>query len=378
MKKRVLITIMITVLAMILSLSSLVGCAGDNWTADSEWNNSAPSATPNAPPNDGNGGNGGGQTPPQENPNPHDGITTPNRLVVYTANFTIHTNNFGETLLFLRSTINRDMGEWFDRQDVQYHDRHAVLVARVASSRLYDFIDEIIDELGMGAIRHHDINATDVSLAHRDRTLAIQEEERHLEWLHQEMERAIAQNQTFAQRQTIQTQINQAQTRLNTLITAQNTVNQQIHFSVVTITLRESYPSTPEPTTPESENEEDEEPSRTAIAFSNAWTVISSILIGMLYVLAVLLPLGAVVVPAVFLIKYLIKKERAKQRELAIAEGRDPDAPKARRGYKHPIPQHINYYQNQSYQPQSQNSSVFNQTSQSTEEKNESAEEKSE
>jgi len=311
MKKRVLITLLVAVFALVF----FAGCASMDWGATPDLDSGAhappPVATP--PPS---GGGGDDAAPDYEHFDAINNTTTQTRLVVYTATFIIHSDYFEDTLMFLRSTIDRSQGEWFDREEVQFHDRHAVLVARVASTRLHYFIDDIIAEIGLYNIRHHDIMGTDVSLTHRNRELQIEEYERYLTWLHDEMERAIAQNQPFNSRAQIQTRINQAQTRLNALMTAQNTVNQQILFSTVTITLREHYPpppviEVPEPPPPQ--------PTRARIFFRNVWSVISWILMAIGYSLAVIIPLALVVVPIVFLIRFLVKREKSKRKALAMA-----------------------------------------------------------
>lgn len=303
MKKRILLTVLVIVLVLMFGAACAGAMAPDG---DSGWSDAPAAGTPGAPPS-GGGNQGDGSAHTGE-------ITAQERLIVYTVTFAIHSQNFGETLAFLRGSLDTSATipaerEWFHSQNIQYQNRHAVLVARVRSTRLHEFIDSIMDEVGMENIREFDERGTDVSLTHRNREGQILEYQRYLEWLDEEMERAVTRNASFNERATIQNRINAAQTRLNTLITAQNTLNQQILFSTVTITLRESYPVPIEP------------PSRTREVLQNIWRVISSILIGLAYVLAVAVPLAAVTLPTVFLSIHFARKNRAKKQALAATDG---------------------------------------------------------
>jgi len=311
-KKRILVTVLVVVLVAILSISVFAACAGmdspNDWFDDGGSNNNA-SPPPDAPGGDAGNGSGGDSIIDGEFFNEP---SSPTRLIVYTVTMTIHSYSFSDALLFLRGSLNNDLStapaqrEWFDSQQIQYQERVAVLVARVHHTRVHAFVDIMIAEFGMNAIRHLNEQAQDVSLTHHDRALRIAEQERYLEWLHEELERALS----FTARAPIQTRINAAQLTLNQLITAQNTVNQQIEFSTVTITLRETDPPIVD---------EDREPSRVAVVFGNVWMVISNILIMFLYIIAALLPFAAIGVPLFFLIRHLVRKRKAQR--LAMVGG---------------------------------------------------------
>jgi len=297
------IVIILTILTA-FSLAFAIGCAANNFVTDSNYGGNGWYGEQGAPgadrgpqgPAGSQGNQGGGGTSGGTSSNPFAGITAPDRLVVYQGNFTILTQSFGETVTFLQNQLDASYHEWFDEHQLQYQDGRATFVARVISSRLDAFLDGIIREVGMQNIRNKQITATDVSIQHQDRAWRITALNQYMDFLMEELLNTSAAN--FTVRDQIQRRINETQIELNTLTTQQNSLNQQVMFSSITITLiRGNYiPSPPGPI---------------ANFFSNVWRVVSSILMGLGYALAVLIPLAIIAIPSFFLIRYFVRKNKA-------------------------------------------------------------------
>ncbi|MCL2861174.1 MAG: DUF4349 domain-containing protein [Firmicutes bacterium] len=290
--------VFLPVLIMLILALVFVGCAASDWDRDD--NNFAQGGGPGSTSPDNDTGVG---TPPPGTTQPNENeLTTLDRMVVYNGEISIiiDRENFSYAVRFLTSSINLQRGEWFDSREILYQDGRATLVARVRTTYVHVFVDNLVDRFGLYNTNIQ-LEATDVSLAHRNRQAEIDEQIRHLAWLNEEMENATS----HAVRVQIQQSINQTETRLHQLTTQQNVLNQQILFSTLTIDLmtRDYVPAPPEPP-----------PSNTRRVFQNVWNVIRSILTGFLYVLAVLVPLAFIAIPLFFLIRFLVKRGKENKR----------------------------------------------------------------
>ncbi|MCL2177448.1 MAG: DUF4349 domain-containing protein [Firmicutes bacterium] len=229
---------------------------------------------------------------------------TPSRRIIYTASFSIYTENFFETLAFIRErldTSNADpsLREWYEDFNMENTHGHTrvVLEARVRTERLHTFTNEVFDFVGIDSVTRHRVSAEDVSLTHQNREIQILLAEAEVDRLRASLEAANA-----AQRPAIERQLADAQQRLNNLVSAQNILDQRLRFSTITITLTLGAG----PGEPSSFGD------RVLSVLGGVWTVLQIILL----IILALLPFAIIFgVPSYFIYRYFSKKQKEKNEQ---------------------------------------------------------------
>ena len=246
--------------------------------------------------------------------------------LVYTCDISIETLEYSESEKNLRNTI-RQFGGIIESESVWdndyrwYYDDYSKtsgtltlsMTVRVPSGKYQSFLDSL-EGIG-GKIKNRSMNVRNITKTYNDQTVLIQSLETQEKRLNEMMEKAetIEDMITVEARLTdVQTQLNQARTRLSSMDTdvAYSTVNIQLQEVVkyTNVTVTRTFGE------------------RLAATFGDSWTSFLGFLEDVLFALIYLLPYAVVALIVAAIVLAVTKDSRARrkaEREARKAEKRD-------------------------------------------------------
>ncbi len=220
--------------------------------------------------------------------------TSPTRKIIYEVELTIYTNQYDDTIKYVRDLINSD--EWFDKESVS--ERRATFILRIKTDRL----DEVLDDIKSNyTVKNYEKSATDISLAYQDtsdKITALQLQHTRLLELYE--------TASLSDMILINTQLSSIEVQIAQLQGTLNQFDSLVDYSVIEIEIYSSAVSSRLPFF-----------NRIGVALENGFHAVVIILDGIVIALATLLPIAAFFVPSGYgiyrLVKYINKRKKTKK-----------------------------------------------------------------